>query len=67
VFSPDSQHIAHTVISGEKKHAVVDNDVGVKSYDFILYIKIIFDSPNSFHYLALDGNEFYLVEETINQ
>lgn len=66
VFSPDSQHIAYPVFSGDKISVVVDNDVGVKSYDFILYSKIIFDSPNSFHYLAQDGNEFYLVEETIN-
>ena len=54
-----------SVVLEDRRLVVVNSDEG-KSYDFIIYGKIIFDSSNSFHYLALDGNEFYLVEETIN-
>ena len=41
-----------------------------KPYDAIIVVlggKLLFDSPDSFHYLAENGNNFYLVEETLKQ
>ena len=65
VFSPDSQHIAYYVILGNRRFVVVDDDEG-KEYVYIIKGNIIFDSPTSFHYLAIKDNKIYLVEETIN-
>jgi hypothetical protein len=59
--------VAYGAGVGDKQFVVVDEDEG-RQYDGIVTIgggKIIFDSPDSLHYLAMKGNEIYLVEERI--
>ncbi len=60
---PDSQRVAYIAQVGSKWLVVVDGVEG-KQYDGIM-TKTIFDSPDSFHYLAGKGNNIYLVEERI--
>lgn len=76
VFSPDSRHVVYVAQSERYQFVVVDNIEG-NSYDEIYVAehrtggfidtrkKIIFDSTDTFHYLARRGNEIYLVEERI--
>ena len=80
IFSPDSRHLAYGAIVGKKSLVVVDREDG-KKYDFIIgrgSKTIIFDSPDSFHYLTqkmdnisslgryMTGSwDIYLVEEQI--
>jgi len=73
-FSPDSRHVAYAAYKDRKWFVVVDGAKG-KPYDRMFNpgynywaigrVRIIFDSPDSFHYLALKGDSIYLVEETI--
>jgi hypothetical protein len=72
-FSPDSQRVAYGAKGGNKNwFVVVDGNEG-KKYDGFLNIvsgpggnRVIFDSPDAFHYLAEIGFErIYLVEERI--
>ncbi len=69
VVSPDSKHVAYGARVGGKCFVVVDGREG-KKYDAIVSIgggRIIFDSPDSLHYLAIKkDNEIYLVQENIN-
>lgn len=46
---------------------VVVDGVAGGSYDTVLpyNARILFDSPRSFHYLAITGNTWYLVQETL--
>lgn len=65
IFSPDSKRVAYGAKEGDKWFVVVD---GKDEYDGIVTIgggRIIFDSPNSLHYLAMQGSSIYLVEERI--
>jgi hypothetical protein len=65
--SPDSKRVAYGAGMGDKQVVVVDGKEG-KQYDNIVVTgggKIIFDSADSLHYLALKGDEIYLVEERI--
>jgi len=57
IFSPDSKQLAYAVRVGDSQFVVVDGKEG-KQYDNILGEggKIIFDSSDSLHYLALKGN-----------
>ena len=67
VFSPDSRRVAYAANLDNKWFPVVDGQQG-NQYDTIINVgggKIVFDSPNRLHYLALRGNGIYLVEETI--
>ena len=67
IFSSDSQHVAYGAAVGDKQFVVVDGKEG-KGYDGIVTIgggRIIFDSPDSLHYLATKGASIYLVEERI--
>ncbi len=72
VFSPDGQHVAYAAESGGKWSVVVDGQEG-KAYDGILKgSRIVFDSPDSLHYLAVKdghsvyvGHSVYLVEEKL--
>ena len=62
-FSPDSKRVAYGAVVGDKSLVVVDGEEG-KQYDGILGdTRVVFDSPNTLHYLALIGRGFYLVEE----
>jgi len=66
-FSLDSQRVAYGTGEGDKRFVVVDGKEG-KPYDGIATMgggRIIFDSADSFHYLAAKGADIYLVEERI--
>lgn len=63
IISPDNRRVAYVAVVGNKVLVVVDGVEG-KQYDAI-GAKIIFDAPNSLHYLALKDNSVYLVEERI--
>ena len=63
-FSPDSKRVAYGVKEGNKWFVVVDGNEGTQ-YDILRGARIVFDRPDSFHYLVLKGGEFYLVEERI--
>lgn len=66
-FSPDGRRVAYMAKVGEKQFVVVDGEEG-KQYDGIVAEgggRIIFDSPDSLHYLAAKGKDIYLVEERI--
>ncbi len=66
IFSPDSKRVAYVATNGNKQFVVVDGMEG-KQYDVIVTPsggKISFDSPDSFHYLAFEGDRVYLVEES---
>jgi WD40 repeat protein len=76
-FSLDSKHVAYIASQGKKQFVVVDEEKG-KEYDIFgrdfgvsvskLGLKrIIWDSADSFHYLAQKDNGIYLVEETITE
>lgn len=67
IFSPDGRHLAYIGTSGGKTFMVLDGVEG-KQYDDIVTrggSRIIFNSSDSWHYLALKGNDVYLVEENI--
>lgn len=67
VFSPDSKYLAYGAGIGEKSFVVVNGKEG-KFYDGIITFgggKILFDSNDSLHYLALVENDIYLVEEDV--
>jgi hypothetical protein len=67
IFSPDGQRLAYIAQVGNKQFVVVDGIEG-KQYDAIITGvggTIIFDYADSFHYLALEGNSVYLVEERL--
>ena len=67
-FSPGSKRVAYAAQEGDKQFVVVDGKEG-KQYDgFLEGARIIFDSPHTFHYLAIkvkERNNIYLVEEKI--
>ncbi len=64
--SPDSKRVAYAAGVDDKWFVVVDGEEG-KEYDgFVGGGRIIFDSPDSLHHLALKGSSsIYLVEERI--
>jgi len=73
LFSPDSQRVAYVVQTGIGTFVVLDGEEG-KRYEAIVTTiritsnretRVIFDSGDSFHYLAALGNKIYLVEEKI--
>jgi len=65
-FSPDSKHLIYGVVSSDGQSVIVDGKEG-KPYDSIIFIyeggSIVFDSKDSFHYIARKGKGIYLVEE----
>jgi len=66
-FSTDGGHLAYAAAAGNRQFVVVDEKEG-KQYDAIVTTgggRVIFDSPDSLHYLALRGNSIYLVTERI--
>jgi hypothetical protein len=67
VFSPDSRRLAYGAREGSKRFLVVDQEEG-KSYDAMITVgggKVVFDTPHSLNYLAVKGNQIYLVEERV--
>jgi len=65
-FSPDGKHIAYIARRGKKQFVVVDETEG-RAFDWISSkdAGVVFDSPSSFHYIAGDGLNVLLVEETL--
>ncbi|WP_143311843.1 TolB-like translocation protein [Candidatus Methanoperedens nitratireducens] len=63
-FSPEGRHVVYGVFDGSRQFVVVDERRG-KGYDSIIFTdkggNIIFDSPDTFHYLALKDGGIYLV------
>ena len=70
IFSPDSKRVAYVAKAYNRGFVVVDAYEGTP-YDSVVVTarggKLLFDSPDSFHYLALDGGNIDLVEETLKQ
>jgi len=69
IFSPDSKHLAYAIVSGSKSFVIVDGKEG-KRYNGIINFgggRIVFDSADSLHYLALKGTGIYLVQENIKR
>ncbi len=67
IFSPDSTRMAYVAEEGDKEFVVVDGEEG-KKYDHIFTLgrgRIVFDLPDTLHYLAQKGTSIYLVEEEI--
>ncbi|MDW8026564.1 MAG: hypothetical protein RMK18_11970, partial [Armatimonadota bacterium] len=65
IFSPDSKHLAYGAERGKKQFVVVDGVEG-KEYDcFLRGSKLVFDSPNRLHSLAVRGDKIFLVEVEI--
>ena len=65
IFSSDSQRVAYVARVGDRWFMVVDGKE-TKPYDGIVRGgRIIFDSADRLHYLALKGADIYLVEERI--
>lgn len=67
IFSPDSQRVAYMAELGDKQFVVVDGKEA-REYDNLIVIgggRIIFDSSDTLHYLAQEGDDMYLVEEKI--
>jgi hypothetical protein len=71
-FSPDGKHLVYFAQEGQDWFAVVDG-IEMKHYERILGQEpngekksaIVFDSVTSFYYLALSGENIYLVHETV--
>ena len=64
-YSPDNKRLLYSARQNNKELVVVDGNEG-RSYDSILgQGQVVFDSPNSFHYMAAQGKNILLVEESI--
>ncbi|MBX3411736.1 MAG: PD40 domain-containing protein [Pirellulales bacterium] len=66
VFSDDNQRVAYVALDGEKQKLIV-NGVEGQPYDEIINFqggKIHLDPNGALHYIALQGDELVLVEET---
>jgi hypothetical protein len=66
-YSSGNKTPAYVPATGKKYSVVVDGQEQ-KPYDAIVNTgggKLLFDSPDSFHYLAVNGDNIYLVEETL--
>lgn len=69
VFSPDGKSTAYAVRDDGEEFVVI-NGHPMKKFDYIINRgngRIIFDSPNELHYLAITENNIYLVEEKIKK
>ena len=64
-FSPNSRQLVYSARLNNKELVVVDGING-RMYDTLQGLgEIIFDTPDSFHYMARKGNDIFLVEEKI--
>ena len=63
-FSPQGNHIAYAAKRGDKWLVVIDGKEE-KQYDIVYRGGVVFDSPDSLHYLAQRGNSIYLVKKWI--
>jgi len=65
IFSPDSRRVVYAVKAGNKWFVVINGKEGKQYNGLVRGGRIVFDSPDSLHYLALKGSSIYLVEEKI--
>ena len=66
-FSPGQQAMAYAARNSNREFVVIDGIPG-KEYEAILgQGEIVFDSGNLLHYMALRGDNIYLVEETLSR
>ena len=65
-FSPDSKRLAYAARLGDKDLVVLDGNKGGTYSAIMGEGGIVFDSPGSFHYLAMKDNDIYLVEESVD-
>jgi hypothetical protein len=66
-FSPDGKRLAYGAKGGNKSWFVVIEGSEGKRYASLLRggNRVVFDSPDTFHYLAETGERIHLVEEAI--
>jgi len=65
-FSPDNKHFAYIVRDEGRWSVVVDGEAGKYYSNFLLdERKTLFNQDGSFHYLAMQDNKIFLVEEEI--
>ena len=67
-FSQDEMHLAYAAKSGRVSFVVLDGKEGIQ-YDSSAVIEpdsIVIDSPDSLHYLVVEGCDVYYVKETID-
>ena len=70
VFSPDGKHVVYAATEGNKQFTVLDGNEG-EQYDIAGKGGVMFDSANTFHYLAVNNNlnlklgDTYVVEHRI--
>jgi hypothetical protein len=67
VFTPDDRHVLSGVRSNRSHKVVIDGQPG-PAYDTVLPYtgRIRFDAANRFHYIAIRGSTWYLVQEKLD-
>jgi len=67
-FGPDGSVLAYAVQKG-KQWSVTVNDIRGNSFSAIidLGVGIVFDGPDSFHYLALQGGDLHIIDEKLQK
>ena len=63
-ISPDSKKYIYSVRLSNKEFVVADGHNGAPYETIFGQGQLIFDGPNSFHYMAMKNNAIYLVEES---
>ena len=67
-FSPDGGHFICAAKNGAKYSIYVDGQPGKEYNDILAWVKpqgIFFDADDAFHYIARNGDAYYLVEESL--
>jgi hypothetical protein len=64
IFSPDSKHVVYTAKYSKRWYLVLD-EVKRAWYDLLILSPGQFDSVNSFHFIALENREFFLIQVDI--
>ncbi len=67
-FSPDSRHYAYVALKESRTFTVVDDLPAVHRYESAWNppgAKLLFDYRDQFHYIAVNDDELFLVEEKI--
>lgn len=64
-FSPDSKRVVYAAHLGDKSLVVIDVKEGETNIQFLGRGRIIFDSTDTVHYLALKDNGIYMIEEHV--